>query len=273
MHKINVQSLAEQYKTSANLDARIALHARFSVNPYPWFQWMFDHYAALPSTARIISLGCGTALLWAENRARLPAGWRVTLTDLSPGMLAQARENLRDAPPVFTWAVADAQTIPCADGVCDAVFANHMLYHVPDRPRALAEIRRVLKPGGALYATTVGDRHMRELWGLAEPLSPGIWERVTRIARGFTLENGVAQLTPFFARVTRDDYADNLAVTEVEPLIAYLASSASLAAQWSPAQREAGFAALRERVAARLAAEGAIHITKASGMFVAYKSP
>ncbi len=50
----------------------------------------------------------------------------------------------------------DAQSIPFEDETFDAVIANHMLYHVPDRPKAIAEIKRVLKPGGRLIATTIG---------------------------------------------------------------------------------------------------------------------
>ncbi len=267
------QRLIEQYKDSSNLDARIALHARFSTNPYPWYQWMFDHYADLPDAARIVTVGCGPGTLWTKTRDRVSDGWRVLLTDFSPGMVAQARDSLAVTLPGFDFAVANAQAIPCADGVCDAVFANHMLYHVPDRPRALAELRRVLKPGGALYATTVGDRHMVEMWRLIAPVIPDILEKVRHVSRGFTLENGGAQLAPCFASVTRDDYADSLALTEVEPLIAYLKSSFTLSADWLNKLVEVGFAPLRQRVAAEIAEKGAFHITKASGMFIARTLP
>jgi SAM-dependent methyltransferase len=101
---------------------------------------------------------------------------------------AQAKLATLDRQPVIK--VVDAQAIPFEDETFDAVIANHMLYHVPDRLRALGEMRRVLRSDGAFYATTVGDRHMMQLWSLVEPFVPDIHERTGRVSRGFTLENG-----------------------------------------------------------------------------------
>ena len=63
----------------------------------------------------------------------------------------------------FTFEKIDAQSIPYRTDSFDAVIANHMLYHIPDLGKTLSEIRRVLKPEGHLYATTVGLNHMAEL--------------------------------------------------------------------------------------------------------------
>ena len=84
----------DQYKDSSNLDARVAIHQRFSTNPYGWFRWIFDTLLKLPSSARILELGCGHGLLWKENVDRIPSGWMITLSDLSPGMLDAAWRNL-----------------------------------------------------------------------------------------------------------------------------------------------------------------------------------
>src|SRR5579884_2810231 len=154
--------LAEQYRDGANLTARVELHRRFSTNPQGWLRWVFERLAALGPGA-LLEVGCGTGELWWANRERLPAAWRVVLSDRSPGMLAGTRDRLADLMPHAGWLVADAQAIPCADDAFDVVVADHMLYHVPDRPRALAEFRRVLRPGGWLLAATNGMAHLREL--------------------------------------------------------------------------------------------------------------
>jgi ubiquinone/menaquinone biosynthesis C-methylase UbiE len=151
--------LADQYRDAANLNARASLHGRFSTNPDPWHRWVFDQLA-LPPDGRILELGCGPGGLWRENLDRLPAGWHLTLTDFSPGMAEEAQRGLSAVRPDIRVSVADARAIPYADSAFDAVVANHMLHHVPDRVRALDEIARVLAPGGTLYAATNGRRHL-----------------------------------------------------------------------------------------------------------------
>jgi ubiquinone/menaquinone biosynthesis C-methylase UbiE len=61
-----------------------------------------------------------------------------------------------------------------------------MLYHVPDRPRARAEIHRVLSPNGRLFAMTNGNKHMLELRGLVKGAVP---DMVRSEEQGFSLES------------------------------------------------------------------------------------
>jgi len=254
-----------QYSSDKNLNARVALHARFSTNTYGWQRWAFDHLK-LPDTARVLELGCGPGGLWTANRAGLPAGWEVVLTDFSRGMVSTARQNLRDVAGPLTFAVADAQTIPARTDTFDGVIANHMLYHVPDRERALVEMRRVLKPVGRIFATTVGESHMKEMWDLVAPFVPDIHARTRKVSQGFTLENGGEQLESVFTDVVRYDYEDALEVTEVRPIIDYIRSSNTLMG-CTLAPNE--WATVRRRIAAHIEIKGSFHIHKASGMFVA----
>ena len=258
--------LHQQYQTDANLNARIALHQNFSTNSYPWHRWVFDHLA-LPANAHILELGCGPADLWRENVDRIPAGWNITLTDFSAGMVTAAQRNLAETGRAFTFHQADAQQLPFEADAFDAAIANHMLYHVPDRPRAFGEICRVLKPGATFYAATNGERHMLELWQLLEPYIPNCYARELAIAEGFMMENGAVQLEAAgFFGVTWHNYPTGLAVTAVEPLMAYVHSSNNLMEHtWTAAEWEA----LRAEVAARIVAEGAFHIHKVVGLFEA----
>jgi SAM-dependent methyltransferase len=64
-------------------------------------------------------------------------------------MLAEARRRV----PAATFHEADAEALPLADGTLDAVVSNFGLHHFPFPARALAEMRRVLRPGGRLAAT------------------------------------------------------------------------------------------------------------------------
>jgi len=252
--------LRHQYKDASNLDARIGLHERFSTNAYGWSRWVLDHVLPhVPPDGHVLELGCGPGMLWRENRERIPPGWDVTLSDFSAGMLAEARRNLSDAGRSFSFAQVDAQHIPYPDDSIDAVVANHMLYHVPDRARTFGEIRRVLRPDGRFFAATNGQGHMREL----EDFVPAY--RVHRVGLGFDLEQGGMALAPWFAHVDLDRYEDALEVTEAAPMLDYLFSM-RLAVDIGETDR----AAITHEVERRLATDGVIRIGKDVGLFVAW---
>jgi len=256
--------LTQQYKNASNLNARIELHKRFSTGTQSWYEWILAHYT-FADTSQILELGCGSAEFWHHNQERIPQGWSVILSDFSVGMLEDARQNLRDSKHPFTFQVIDAQAIPFADESFDVVIANHMLYHVPDRPRALSEIRRILKPGGHFYATTIGETHLQELDDIVEQVTnTGVFGE--KLRHEFTLESGYDQLTPYFSQVTLERFIDGLAVTEVEPLIAYILSTRTRLSL-----TDERIQTLRTMIEQKLAEHGAIPITKSSGIFVARK--
>jgi SAM-dependent methyltransferase len=168
----------EAYRVPDRLERRIALHRRFSANATGWLPWVFDRLE-LPPGARVLDAGCGNGDLWRVNLHRLDATARLTLADLSEGMLDAACAGLGSRA---FYVEADLQSLPFADGAFDVVLANHVLYHVPDLPRALDELARVLAPGGRFSATTVGERHLAELRDLVGDRAP--WSRNQRDRAG-----------------------------------------------------------------------------------------
>ena len=256
--------LNSQYKNASNLNARIQIHKRFSTNPYGWFPWVLDHLQ-LPERGRILELGCGGGGMWAENPARIPDGCELTLSDFSSGMLEEARKNLAQVGRPLRFEIIDAQSIPFADGYFDAVIANHMLYHVPDRQKALSEIRRALKPGGPFYATTIGNRHLKELADLVNRFFGSDWVYWGNnfLAEEFSLENGREQIAVCFETVAVLRYDDALEVTDAGLLVDYVYSSNKTAAN---EDRRPAFLVFVEQ---EIATHGAIHITKDSGLFIA----
>jgi ubiquinone/menaquinone biosynthesis C-methylase UbiE len=254
----------DQYKDSSNLDARVAIHKRFSTNPCGWMNWIFDGLLKLPEDAKILELGCGPGYLWKENINRIPAGWRITLSDFSSGILDAAWRNLVVTGRAFQFKEIDAQSIPFEDESFDAVIANHMLYHVPDRPKAITEIRRVLKSDGHLFATTIGQNHLKEITNWIRQVNPGT--DFISFGSPFTLENGFEQLKQFFPQVTLSRYPDNLHVTEVKPIIAFILST-SHAAEIS----EGEIAKLEVELEQVLKEKSKIFIQKDSGLFEAIK--
>jgi ubiquinone/menaquinone biosynthesis C-methylase UbiE len=253
--------LTDQYKDAARLDARVQLHLLYSTNKYGWHQWCFDQYA-LPAEANVLELGCGPAYLWKTNLDRLPADWHVTLSDFSAGMVEQAKQNLGDRATTFRFEIIDAQAIPFEANTFDAVIANHMLYHVPDRAQALSEMRRVLKLGGILYLATNGLNHLCELGQLEKRFDPAINFGWGGASQFFSLDKGCAEVTQFFADVHIVRYEDELNVTAAEPLVDYILSMTTTEAVKD--RREE----LQRFIERELLEHGVIHISKESGMFI-----
>lgn len=265
-----INLVADQYRDSSNLNARARLHELYSTNPRGWFHWYFDRLT-LPAGRRILELGCGYGLLWKATLERLPATWKLTLTDLSEGMVQEARQNLADRADQFTFDVVDAQNIPYPDHSFDVVIANHMLYHVPDRAGAISEIRRVLSPGGQLFAATNGAQHMLELYEMVIRLAPElssdtILPQPRYWAQAFSLENGAEQLGQHFATVRLERFPDSLKITQAQPLVDYVLSSLGTHKSKVSPQKVAAFT---REVEQQIEQHGAIHVTKDSGLLIA----
>lgn len=251
----------DQYRDSSNLSARIRLHRLFSTNGYGWHRWIFDHLTDLPGDARILELGCGRGDLWVENRDRIPLDWEITLSDLSPGMIEEAGSNLRGSGGQFDYEVIDAQSIPYSEATFDGVVANHMLYHVPDRAKGIAEIHRVLKPGGLLFAATNGRDNMSALWDM---LDTAIRAEFDRVESRFRLEDGERELREVFPKVTVDRYPDALHVTDVGPVIDYMNSTGRELNDLQASE-------IRRRIQDRIDCDGKFVIPKTSGILTARK--
>jgi SAM-dependent methyltransferase len=260
--------LSHQYNNAQKLGARINLHERFSINAYDWQRWVFDHFT-MPSQGNVLEIGCGPGMLWLKNADRIPELWNVTLSDFSAGMLQEAQNNLRNVSHPFIFKVVDAQSIPFEDQHFDMIVANHMLYHVPDRARALAEICRVLKPGGHFYAATNGKHHMQECRDLLitfDPTLAAAWDLASpSSSMSFRLDNGSEEISVHFSTVTLHLYENGLIVTEAEPLAAFILSNPI--GEVFVGDRAEQFT---QSIEQEIAGNGAIHITKETGLFEAF---
>lgn len=108
-----------------------------------------------PETRHVLEIAAGTGRVTHHLLGALPDDGKLVATDLNAPMIEIGRARLTD--PRLSWQVADAQALGFPDASVDVVACQFGLMFVPDKPLALREMRRVLRPGGTLLLSTWDD--------------------------------------------------------------------------------------------------------------------
>jgi len=123
-----------------------------------------------PSPA-ILDVGSGTGINLLEAARVLAPCSRLVGVDLAPGMVQEARRKAVAAGVSATFTVGDAEHLELEDEAFDLIICNSVYHWFPDRGRAIAELARVLRPGGQLLVNCVADpgfgewiRAVDEVW-------------------------------------------------------------------------------------------------------------
>ncbi len=265
IHMTNMeQSLSNQYKNAANLSARIRLHTLFSQNRQGWFPWVFEQ-CEIKEGMNILEIGCGDGSLWAENRDKIPANVTITLSDVSDGMIRDARRKIGSDDHRFSFRIFDCAHLPFPADSFDLVIANHVLFYVNDIPQVCREAHRVLKEGGRFICSTYSGRHMKEIGDLVTTLDERVALSADHLYEKFGLDNGEQLLSCAFPKAQQRIYQDSLEVTQPEPLIEYILSCHGNQNQYLLDR----YKELRSFVEEKTTP--AFHITKEAGIFMCKK--
>ena len=252
-----------QYKDPSNLNARIALHAKYSRSDEPWYPWLAS-LIEWPAGGDVLEVGCGTGALWVNIAGLLPR-LQVTLTDLSDGMVQAAASAVAPLEHIELVGArtSDAQDLPFVDGAFDVVVANHMLYHVPEPGRAASEFSRVLRPDGVLLAATNGPRHLDAVADLSRQVLG--WSPLDFADRRFGTSNGAAVLGGAFASIEWQPHPSAMVCTDPGDVFAFIESTAA-GQEASPEELRSLKDAIEDRFRA---GGGTMTITVETGCFVA----
>ncbi|WP_460863785.1 class I SAM-dependent methyltransferase [Rhodococcus aerolatus] len=135
----------------------------------------------------VVEVGFGSG----RNVAHYPAAVsRVLAVDPSPGGRALAADRIAASPVPVEWVGLDGQRLPLAAGSADAVLSTWTLCTIPDVATALAEVRRVLRPGGTLHVLEHGRSPRPGVAAWQHRLGP-VWGR---LAGGCHLDRPVPDL-------------------------------------------------------------------------------
>jgi ubiquinone/menaquinone biosynthesis C-methylase UbiE len=196
----------DQYEFEDRLETRRAVWRGDSHGRQP--QDVAAASIASVAPTSILEVGCGTGEFAARLLGEHPTATLVA-TDQSMRMVNLTRKGGVDAR------VADVMDLPFDDARFDVVVAMWMLYHVPDLYRALAQVRRVLRPGGLFVAATNGDEHLADLLREAGG---------DRLITQFSIENGRAALETHFDYVKQSYLATRAVFPDHASAQSYLAT-------------------------------------------------
>jgi SAM-dependent methyltransferase len=255
----DAETLKRQYADKANLSARASIYA-FQEPRVPLPSWVLDRVPEAAKAGRVLDVGCGPG--WYVARAAELGASTVGL-DLSLGMVTEAS---RACSTALGWVTGDAARLPIRSDSFDAALALHMLYHVPDPSVAVAELRRVVRPGGTVLAVLNGLDHMdtfRTLTAEAARRTEWLPWSSSRVNL-----NHVELFEHEFGSVTVDEVRARIVLTDVGPLLAYAGS----AREFYEHRIDCSWDEFRERFARaarrHLADHGTIEITTHTGAFV-----
>lgn len=117
---------------------------------------------------RVLEVGVGTGL----SLPHYPKDVDVTGIDVSPDMLAHARERVDDEPERFTLQVMDGQALEYEDNTFDKVVAMYVVSVAPDPKKLIAEMKRVCKPDGEIFIVNHFSGGKGVMAGVERLLSP-----------------------------------------------------------------------------------------------------
>lgn len=261
--------LRYQYGTTEKLDTRIHAHQRYSERADDYLEWVLERLEPRPGDLAV-DVGCGKG---SYHPLLIGRGTRAILgLDASPAMVAATQAQANALGLAVVAIQGNAETLPLPDGSYDVALANHVLFLVADQRAALAELRRVLRPGGRIVLTTNAEDHCERLLQVHRAVAMRLgYQAVDRVTARFNLGH-LALVQEAFPNAQAFVREDAFVFPTTEAALAYYASGIVDALDDAPTDAshrprlEAEVGAAIESIIQR---EGAFRVPKNTGCFVA----
>jgi len=256
--------LVDQYKNSTNVDIRIRLHEKYSINPLTWFEWLYQNYH-IQSHMKILEIGCGNGELWNINKENIPVDCQIIVSDISQGMINDARNNIKEIHNI-SYNCFDCHHIPYDDHSFDIIIANHVMFYLKNIHDVLIELKRVLKSEGYFYCSTYGRNHMKEITTLVKEYDSRITLSNINLYDIFGLENGYQILHEVFDSVEMKKHDDYLLVNDMDDIANYILSCHGNQTEYISKD----YNSFKKYLDKKLKNNSSFKITKDAGLFICH---
>ena len=284
--RFGLKYIKEHFGTNTPLVTQQRAHSIYRVNPERHVDYL---YRCLEFTGResLLDVGCGNGFVLREIVSRLRDGARVVAVDISPTMLALARENTLGLWLPIDFAEGRAEDLSrYPDDSFDRVMANYIFHYIEEPDVVCAEIARVLDLDG-IAAVAIEARHsMAEMYELHFEVMERVGfpaDFINRLPRGrrgkMVLENTAETLQRHFAEVKEHPYVDALRFSSLDPFMQFYVAGHQFCGAKAMADEsiseeafESLYAEMEGEVLKRIGDKGYFELSKRNSVFTAYKA-
>ncbi|MED0983315.1 class I SAM-dependent methyltransferase [Bacillus paramycoides] len=214
-----MNDVKRQYNVSNHLQTRIDTHKHFEKKRVNVDEVVIEHLQ-LQGKEKILEVGCANGKFLSLLQTNGHTG-HLTGFDQSETMLSEAA--IKNS--IIEWKLGDASTLPFEANCYDWIVARHMLYHMKDVEKTIQGFHKVIRPGGALLATTNSKVSLPRIDEMCNKMLVAFdLPKTSPSAAPFCLENGKELLQSVFSTVEETIIHNALIFHHATPIVNYISS-------------------------------------------------
>ncbi|MEK7015536.1 MULTISPECIES: class I SAM-dependent methyltransferase [Bacillus] len=214
-----MNDVKRQYNVSSHLQTRIDTHKHFEEKRVNVDEVVIEHLQ-LQGEEKILEVGCANGKFLSLLQTNGHKG-HLTGFDQSETMLSEAAITNN----MIEWKLGDASKLPFEANCYDWVIARHMLYHMKDVEKTIQGFHKIIRPGGALLATTNSKVSLPRIDEMCNKMLVAFdLPKTSPSAAPFCLENGKELLQSVFPTVEETIIHNALVFHHATPIVNYISS-------------------------------------------------
>ncbi|MED1105226.1 class I SAM-dependent methyltransferase [Bacillus paramycoides] len=214
-----MNDVKRQYNVSNHLQTRIDTHKHFEKKQVNVDEVVIEHLQ-LQGKEKLLEVGCANGKFLSLLQTNGHTG-HLTGFDQSETMLSEAA--IKNS--IIEWKLGDANKLPFEANCYDWIVARHMLYHMKDVEKTIQGFHKVIRPGGALLATTNSKVSLPRIDEMCNKMLVAFdLPKTSPSAASFCLENGKELLQSVFSTVEETIIHNALIFHHATPIVNYISS-------------------------------------------------